>query len=156
MPVCCCKTPLEKEETLLDVVFPLILRFLPCSHSLPGSVFSGCYCTEAHKTLNYSMHTNKNLLFFSLEMNKNTPTWSLLAGEKHTVPLVFSSSLSQALFCAVRSCCRSAVSIVQLCSPSCQKCNPCLSSCGQRWISGNLGKTCMWEEGKIYRPVLSY
>lgn len=39
MPVCWCKAPLEEEETLLDAVFPLILRFLPYSSSLPGSVF---------------------------------------------------------------------------------------------------------------------
>jgi len=55
------------------------------------------------------MHANKNLLFFALEMNKNTPTQYLQSGEKCTVPLVLSSPFSWALFGAVRSCCRSTV-----------------------------------------------
>lgn len=46
-------------------------------------------------------------------MNKNTPTQYLQSGEKYTVPLVPSFPLSQALFYAVRSCCRSAVLFVQ-------------------------------------------
>lgn len=133
MPVCWCKTPLEEGENLVGAVFPLILSFLPYSSSVPGCVFQIAVPQKPVRLWIIVCILIRICCFFSLEINKNTPTWYLRAGEKHTVPLVLSSSLSQAFFCAMRSCCRSAVCIMQLYSLSCQKCNPCLSSCGQQW-----------------------
>lgn len=106
MPVCWGKTASEKEENLFAEVFSTYTQFPVVQQFFAWQGLLYCYCSKAHKTLNYSMHANKNLLFFALEMNKNTPTWYLQSREKHTVPIVRFSPLSQALFHAERSCCR--------------------------------------------------
>lgn len=106
MPVCWGKTASEKEENLFAEAFSTNTQFPVVQQFFAWQGLLYCYCSKAHKTLNYSMHANKNLLFFALEMNKATPTRYLQYREKHTVPIVPSSPLSQALFHAERSCCR--------------------------------------------------
>lgn len=61
---------------------------------------SHCYCTEAHKTLNCSMHANKNFFFLALKWTKLLPLSIFYVEKRHTVLFVPSCPLSQALFSA--------------------------------------------------------